>query len=91
MLVVKAVVLVMIVIVFLFINRGFSVESLFVDSFILDIVNDLVGADFDFLEDMFLIRLGLYLNGFIDHITELVVPLIELSISLDQGIISWCV
>lgn len=67
----------------LFARWWLAVEPLFVDFFVLDLVDDLVGADFDFFEDVIFVGLGLYFDGFVDHVTKLSIALVELPVAFE--------
>lgn len=54
-------------------------------------LDDLSSIDLNLLEDIGLVGLRLDLNGLVDHLAELSVALIKLTVSLHEGFISWSI
>ncbi len=67
--------------------RGFAVETLFVGFLVFDVVDDLVGGDLYLFEDVLLVGLGLDLDCLVDHVAQLAVSFVQLSVSLDQRVV----
>lgn len=70
-----------------FLLGGFAVETLFIGFLVFDVVDDLVGGDLYLFEDVLLVGLGLDLDRLVDHVAQLAVSFVQLSVSLDQRIV----
>lgn len=58
---------------------------------LVNLLNNLASIDLDLLENIGLVGLSLDLDCFIDHLTQLTIAFIHLSVSLQQGLVSRCV
>lgn len=54
---------------------------------VLDLFVYLVGAYLHFFEDVGFVVFSLDLNGLIDHFAQLLVPLVQLKVSLNKGLV----
>lgn len=61
----------------------FSIESLLVYFLIFDLIDNFIGADLDFFQNVVFVTLSLNLDCLVDHLTQLFVSLVQFAISFD--------
>jgi hypothetical protein len=67
----------------------FAIEALLELLFVLNLFHYLVCTDFNLLQNVTFIAFCLNFDRLVHHFTQLIVPLIQLAVSLQESIVSW--